>query len=437
MTFADVDALLGQMVASGATPGGAVAWSKAGQATIRFHGVTNSRTGRPVSEESTFPLGCIGKLLISIVAAQLMDEGRLDPDDEIADIRTASAGTARIRIKHVLSHTTGLREAPERLSRWRFGWDQYLAFMADTSPTFPAGDVWSYTQTAHCLLVKTIERIEGDTFDAVLEKRIWTPLGLTPGRLGFDEGGHQLVPHIRYENKPQLYPLRLPFDPGVNRYSISDLTLSAADFLKLGDYLLGQHARRSAHKHAPSGAAALFDKFVDIPRQAGGPMSEALPTYYTLGLGGYGDELFGHNGSFVGTTAALMISPRDHWVGFVGLNVWRHDLRDRLTGAMLSSLGRPYPALSRSVPLCVDLDEVPGHYAGLMMSANEVNVSPSLDAKIDLSIGTLDAKLQRNADGHLIVASGNPFLSVGFRRAPVSGAPVMYVGVSAFAKTKT
>jgi len=434
MKPADIDTHLSHMVRSKATPGAAVAWSKAGCQSLHFRGVTNARTGQALTENAAFPLGCVGKLLISIVAAQLIDEGRLDPDAEIPHIRGGAAGES-VRIKHVLSHTTGFREPPERLSRWRFGWEQYIDFMAGMSPSFSPGEVWSYTQTAHCLVVKAIESLEGESFEAILDKRLWQPLGLRPGRLGLGESGHQVVPHIRYENKSDLLPIRLPFDPGVNRYSISDLTLRADEFLILGEYLLEQYARQAVGGPSSRGAAALFERFVDIPPQVGGPLCERLPTQYSLGLGSYGDGFFGHNGSFVGTTIALMVSPGEQWVGFAGLNVWRHDLRDGLMAAMISSLGRPYPAASRSVPLDLDPADLPGRYTGLMMSANEAVIASSLDAKIDLSVGTFDVKLQQNADGQLVIASANPFLSAGFRKAPVSGAPVLYVGVSAFAKS--
>ena len=107
-----------------AVPGFAVGVLRDGRlAWERYQGVMEAGTRRAVSADTLFPAASLGKPVFAYAALRLADQGRLDLDrplrSYVPDHAPADARGDRITARHVLSHSSGLRN-------WRGAADQPL-----------------------------------------------------------------------------------------------------------------------------------------------------------------------------------------------------------------------------------------------------------------------------------------------------------------------
>jgi CubicO group peptidase (beta-lactamase class C family) len=143
-----------------------------------------SRT--PNEAESQFNLASISKIFTSTAVLQLAEKGRLKLDDPLQQYLPAFPYPA-IRLRHLLSHTSGLpdlqlfedlvRKYPDTIISNRDiipelrQWEKPLAFQP--------GDKWEYCNLGFELLAMVIEKVSGMTFSAYLDKYIFHPAGMS------------------------------------------------------------------------------------------------------------------------------------------------------------------------------------------------------------------------------------------------------------------
>ncbi len=141
-------------------------------------GEANKDFGVPNKLDTKFNLGSMNKMFTAVTIAQLVDQGKLSYDDPMSkflpDFPSAEAAK-KIRIKHLLTHTSGLgsyfNEEFERSSRARFRTvDDMMQLAKGDSLAFEPGTRWSYSNTGMLVLGKVIEVVtKQDYFDYVRE----------------------------------------------------------------------------------------------------------------------------------------------------------------------------------------------------------------------------------------------------------------------------
>lgn len=140
---------------------GAVAWR-------RSFGVLNVETGEKVTDETLFQGGSLSKPLFSYVVMKLLEENRLQLDDQLADFYQPhdyvdSAWNRSITVKHVLTHKTGLpnwrsREEPNSIQ-----------------PAFQPGTQFSYSGEAFYWLQEVCETITGLSLHQLVDQYVFQP----------------------------------------------------------------------------------------------------------------------------------------------------------------------------------------------------------------------------------------------------------------------
>jgi len=93
-----------------------------------------------------------------------------------------------MRVRHLLSHTTGIADYPESAryqvaSLWRairkgsiyFEPEELIGFVVDRKPPFPAGEGYHYSDTGYLVLGRLIEAASGRTYFDLLKERILVP----------------------------------------------------------------------------------------------------------------------------------------------------------------------------------------------------------------------------------------------------------------------
>lgn len=135
---------------------------------------------RPITSETLFEVGSIGKAFTAAVILQLADAGRLALDDPVVRhlpwFRVPRTGE-RITIHHLLSHTGGITAGvdgtPEATVQvWR---------LRDLRPGSAPGRRCHYSNVGYKALGLVIEALEDRPYREVLAARIIEPLGLQPG----------------------------------------------------------------------------------------------------------------------------------------------------------------------------------------------------------------------------------------------------------------
>ena len=155
--------------------------------------------GGTVRSDTRFLFGSFTKVLTAAMVCQLVDEGRLALDDDIAQ-HVPYPTLAGITVRQLLCHSSGLPDMFEQ------GDDAHalISRLASLERLAAPGEVFSYTNAGYVLLGRLIEELTGQGWDENLKSRLLEPLGIVStssvadGRLAggyvLDPGTGQLVP---------------------------------------------------------------------------------------------------------------------------------------------------------------------------------------------------------------------------------------------------
>ena len=138
-----------------------------------------------MTSDTVFWIASMTKPVTGAAVAMLVDDGRLAIDDpvdryvpEFKDLKTAAGRPARITIRQILTHTSGLGEAaPEAARQARSLADLVPAWLAAPMKNEP-GEKWVYTQSGINLAARIVEIVGRRPFDAFLRERVFEPLGM-------------------------------------------------------------------------------------------------------------------------------------------------------------------------------------------------------------------------------------------------------------------
>lgn len=163
-------------------PGGSIAVSVDGK-LVWSEGIGQVSTDleAPAGRKSCYRMGQISQILTSIAFYQLVENGKISPEDDLAKL-LPEFGTKKypVPLKHLLTQTSGIRQPTEDELSYRGGnsfRDASKAVYNDTL-LFPPGMYQFPTYYAYNLLGAVIENKEGRDFSRII-KSITDTLGLT------------------------------------------------------------------------------------------------------------------------------------------------------------------------------------------------------------------------------------------------------------------
>lgn len=136
----------------------------------------------PVDSTTIFYWASVGKFVTVTITEQLIAEQKLSYDSRLSQWFPAFASAGKITIRQLLEHTTGIysfNNDPSEFSIDRYyAPDELLAIAIKHGPLFSPGQYWSYSNTGYLLLALIAEKIEGESFDMIVQRRIARPFGL-------------------------------------------------------------------------------------------------------------------------------------------------------------------------------------------------------------------------------------------------------------------
>lgn len=195
LRLAKVDSVIEAALNGGASPGAALVVGRHGRLVrMRGYGYTDWQPGSPFVTDSTlYDLASLTKAMgTATVAMQLVREGTLDLDVPIYRYYSLwpSRGLhARITIRHLLAHTSGL---PAGADLWP-GRDrtraERLANLANLPVRTPPGTQRNYSDLGMILLGAVMEEATGSRLDDLLHVRVFAPLAMNDTRFNPLEAG--------------------------------------------------------------------------------------------------------------------------------------------------------------------------------------------------------------------------------------------------------
>ena len=145
-------------------------------------GFADRQRTRPFAEETLTPVFSTTKAVAAIMAARLVDAGRLSYDQPVADVwpEFAQAGKGAVTVAQALSHQAGLPGFLEPMDQadW-FDWELTCGRLAAMAPMWPPGTASGYHAITYGYLAGEIfRRVDGRTLGTALREDVAEPLGL-------------------------------------------------------------------------------------------------------------------------------------------------------------------------------------------------------------------------------------------------------------------
>ena len=303
---AAVDAVFEPFTRPG-SPGCAVAVYNNGQiAYERGYGLASLEHDLPITPASVFYLGSVSKQFTAFAAALAIQDGRLSADDPIRKhLPELPEYTSKITVRHLIHHTSGLRDYNTLLSiagrRGDEAFDNATVLRITARQkklNFEPGSEYLYSNTGYTLLATIVERATKTPFAQFAATKIFEPLDMKVTHYHVDES--RLVKDRAFAFSRQGADIVLD-TPNNERAGAGGVFSSVRDLLQWDENFYT----------ARVGGRELIE-MVQTP----GKLNDGSSLNYAWGLqvGTYrGARIVEHGGSLGGYRAHLMRFPEAHY----------------------------------------------------------------------------------------------------------------------------
>ncbi|MFL6676103.1 MAG: serine hydrolase domain-containing protein [Massilia sp.] len=289
------------------TPGCVVGVGAKGKPVLtRAYGMADLEHGVRNSADTIFEAGSVSKQFTAAAVALLARDGKLSLDDPVRKYipELPDYGTP-ITIRHMLQHTSGLRDwgSVAEIGGWPRTTRVYTpAHVLDIvarqgALNFTPGTRWSYSNTGYNLAAIIVERVSGMTFGEFSRQRIFAPLGMDHTSWRDDYTRILKNRAIAYEKREDGFHSLMPFENAVGN---GGLLTTVGDLLKWNENFVNP---------------VVGDARLVAEAQQPGKFADGRPHNYGLGLfiGSYkGVPMVSHGGATAGYRSALNRYPAQH-----------------------------------------------------------------------------------------------------------------------------
>jgi CubicO group peptidase (beta-lactamase class C family) len=302
---ASVDAVFAKWSAS--TPGCAVGVAIGGKPVLaKGYGMADLEHDVRISPDTIFEAGSVSKQFTAAAVMLLARERKLSLDDSVRTyIPELPDYGAPLTIRHMLNHTSGLRDwgSVAAIAGWprttRVHTHAHVLEIVSHqhSLNFTPGTQWSYSNTGFNLAAIIVQRVSGVAFPEFTRTRLFEPLGMTHTSWRDDYTRIVKGRALAYTERDGAFHTDMPFE---NVYGNGGLLTTVGDLLKWNE-----------HYDAPR------------PDEAAMVAEQQKPGHFNDGrIHGYGLGLFVgahkglpevyHSGSTAGYQAFLTRFPEQH-----------------------------------------------------------------------------------------------------------------------------
>jgi N-acyl-D-amino-acid deacylase len=177
-------------------PGMAVAVVRRGEiVTAQGYGLANVEHNAPVTAETIFQSGSLGKQFTAAAVMLQVEDGRLSLSDSLLQfVPDGPAAWRDVTVRQLLTHTSGIPDYTDGSLDYRrdFSEDDLVNVAKKLPLDFTPGAEWKYSNTGYVLLGAIVRKVSGQFYGDVLTDRVFTPLGMKTARVISEA---DIVPH--------------------------------------------------------------------------------------------------------------------------------------------------------------------------------------------------------------------------------------------------
>jgi len=354
---------------SSSTPGCAVGVAVGGKPVLlKAYGMADLEHDVRNTPDTIFEAGSVSQQFTAMAVQLLASAGKLSIDDPVRKYIPELPDYGKpLTIRHMLSHTSGLRDwgSIEAIAGWPRTTREYThahvleIVSRQKALNFDPGSRWSYSNTGFNLAAIIVARVSGMPFAEFSKQRIFGPLGLTHTSWRDDHTRIVKGRAVAYSLDNGEYHIEMPFE---NVHGNGGLLTTVGDLLAWNENLVNPKV----------GTPKLIAEMSTV-----GHFNDGKPLAY--GLGFFVEEHRGvhnvyHSGSTAGYRAHLNRFPDTRTSVAVLCNGSNGDasrsanrvsdvfLGDRLKPATAPPPATPPPAALNPPPSAAQLNALTGSY---------------------------------------------------------------------------
>lgn len=180
--LARLDAIVEAAIAAGEAPGAVlIVGDRRGIAYAKAYGRRAVEPEpEPMTVDTIFDAASLTKVVATAPSVMLLAEaGRIRLADKVAVYipEFARYGKDAITVRHLLTHTSGLRPDLDLADDWR-GKDEAVRLATEEVPLAPPDTRFVYSDINFFLLGEVVERVSGLRLDAFARRHVFEPLGM-------------------------------------------------------------------------------------------------------------------------------------------------------------------------------------------------------------------------------------------------------------------
>jgi CubicO group peptidase (beta-lactamase class C family) len=299
------------------SPGCALGIYKNGQIVYkRGYGIADLNDDVPITAATVFHVASMSKQFTAASIVLLAQQGKLSLDDDVRKyIPELPDFGERIAIRHLVHHTSGLRDQWNLLdlAGWRYSLDlitddDVMSVMTRQKDlNFKPGDKHVYCNTGYTLMGLIVKRVSGMSLREFTTRNIFEPLGMT--HTHFRDDHAEIIKHdaLGYEQEGKDKPFRMSLT-NFDTVGATSLHTTVED-LQLWD---------ENFYHPRVGDQAFLQQMLERGKLNSG---EQLDYAFGLVLGKYkGLPTVDHGGADAGNRSDLIRFPEQHFSAAVLCN---------------------------------------------------------------------------------------------------------------------
>lgn len=333
----EMDERVDEVFRSMETVGGAFVVAQHGEIVYeRYYGIQQKTTRVPVTEKTYFKCASVTKLVTGIGLMKMMDEGLLDPDEDISTylgytVRNRSFMDTPITLRILMSHTAGLVENASfsrQSSRLSEMIDVNQKAGANFKKDVRPGSEYVYSNFGAGITGSIIESVTGMDVSSYMRKTVFAPLGIDAAYSASQISEPEYIAAL-YNKDGSLYAapsymLRQQYTQEARpdwhyRKTIGSLLIRPRDLARLGIALCGDGTVEGQRVISEDAVMAMRQEHSE---QTDGITEESPYTFFTIRQDTLFDGLrvYGHQGTDEGIVCNLYVEPENQLVIVVMTN---------------------------------------------------------------------------------------------------------------------
>jgi beta-lactamase class C len=293
-----------------------------GKSLIKTYGVKKVGSQEPIDPHTIFRIGSLSKGFSTALAAKLAHREIINLEHKIINylpeiIISDPIFTQGIKIKHILSHTTGVMQfCMEHEAYKRHSMHLLIKHLKYAKQIGTSGKIFQYQNIIFSLIASIIKKATGQDYVKVIRNEIFSPLEMRNTVVTEEEyGGLKNIayPH-QYQSEKGTYRVIQSSSYYYNILSAGGIASSISDMSKWLSALLGNNPKTLSENElstlfSPIVAVSMNTKRIKKPLWRS---NRLLSMHYALGWYIYdymGNTVVYHGGKVAGFNSLIAFSP--------------------------------------------------------------------------------------------------------------------------------